>query len=59
MQSNEPDALELSLFYKLLVKKVIFQQKIATDLMGKRSTRTGRDKHAISGIDGDEAHKAC
>jgi len=37
MQSNEPNDIELSLFHKILMKKVIFQHKIATDSMGKRS----------------------
>jgi hypothetical protein len=59
MQPNETNDFKLPLFDKILMKKIIFQQKIATDLIGKRSTRTGRDKHAISGINGDEAHKAC
>ena len=41
MQSNEPDDIELSLFYKILMKKVIFQHKIATDPMGKISPERG------------------
>jgi hypothetical protein len=57
MQSNEPDDIELSPFYKILIKKIIFQHEIATDPIGKRSPRTGMDKHVISGIDGDEDHK--
>jgi hypothetical protein len=41
MQSNEPNDVELSLFYKILMKKIIFQYEIATDLIGKRSPERG------------------
>jgi len=42
MRSNEPDDIELSLFDKILMRKDIFQQKIATDPMGQiNSEREG------------------
>jgi hypothetical protein len=37
MQSNEPYDIELSLFYKKLMRKIIFQHKFATDPMGNRN----------------------
>ena len=40
MLPNEPGDIELSLFYNILMK-VIFQHKIATDAMGKRSPERG------------------
>jgi len=57
MQSNEPDDIELSLFYKILMKKIIFQYKIATDPMGKRSPEQ-EGITMLFVIDGDEVHKA-
>ena len=38
MHSIEPNDVELSLFNKILMKKIIFQYEIATDPMGKRSS---------------------
>jgi hypothetical protein len=41
------------------MKKIIFQHKIATDPMGKRSpNRDGINIHAVAGMDGDEDQKA-
>jgi len=47
MQSNEPDDIVLSLFNKKLIKKVIFQHKIATDPIGKRSPERGGIKMVL------------
>jgi hypothetical protein len=41
IHSNEPDDIESPSSYKILMKKVIFQHKIATDPIGKRSPELG------------------
>ena len=37
MQLNEPNDIELSLFYKILMRKIILYHKVASVSMGKRS----------------------
>jgi hypothetical protein len=59
MQLNEPNDIELSLFYKILTREedhFLPEDRLCSD--GQKNSRTGSDKHAISGIDRDEVHKA-